>query len=542
MDYKKLKNEDEYADDIVRYRRTYLRNNSRDDDKRSDNSFLPFKARNSNYSNYNNEKYLTRRFDETFKYKTRTNSNYLLPRDLSLEASLFTKLPTSINFGYYNEIPVKCTGEDIPSKIDSFNECSFHEIILNNIGLCGYEKPTPVQQYSIPIMLAQRDLMACAQTGSGKTASFLIPILEILYKMAIPVKNYVYIDNIKRWLPFALVLSPTRELAIQIYEEAQKLTYRSNIKPFLIYGGVDIRSQIRSLDYNQGCHLIISTPGRLIDLYDRNKISFENVQFLVIDEADKMLDMGFEPQIREIIENKNMPLSNERLTVMFSATFPKQIQRLARDFLKRNYIQVAIGQIGSTSINIKQNVIWMNECEKYTYLLDVLNICSNDDLKLIFVETKRTADQLEEWLVNDHYSAISIHGDKNQYAREYALNEFRQLKKKILIATSVAARGLDISNVKYVINYDLPNDINEYVHRIGRTGRAGAYGEAISFFTEKNFNIAHDLYNLLDESRQEIPEFLKRGSKAYQYRHDRILSTQSRQQSTAYRHRDWFDE
>jgi superfamily II DNA/RNA helicase len=275
------------------------------------------------------------------------------------------------------------------------------------------------------------------------------------------------------------------------------------VRPCVVYGGADIRGQMRDLD--EGCHVLVATPGRLVDLYNKEKIGLKNIRYLVLDEADRMLDMGFEPQIRDIVERKDMP--RKRQTLMFSATFPKQIQTLAKDFLY-NYLFLTVGRVGSTSLNIKQRFEWVEESNKRSTLLDIL--CSEDQtaLKLVFVETKRGASELERYLLSEYYPAISIHGDKSQSERESALRQFKTGARPILVATAVAARGLDISNVKFVINYDLPNDIDEYVHRIGRTGRAGQNGEAISFFNDRNRGLTKEILTLLAESQQEIPAFL----------------------------------
>jgi superfamily II DNA/RNA helicase len=418
---------------------------------------------------------------------------------------LFSQVPTGLNFETYEDIPVEATGDKAPAPINTFDECNFHEIVTNNIKLSQYDKPTPVQKYAMPIILGKRDLMACAQTGSGKTAAFLVPILNLIYQNG-AIRNYQMVGKFKKWLPAALILAPTRELALQIFSEARKFSYRSNVRPCVVYGGADIKGQMRDLD--GGCYVLVATPGRLIDLYDKEKISLKNIKYLVLDEADRMLDMGFEPQIREIVERKDMPGAGERQTMMFSATFPKEIQMLARDFL-RDYIFLTVGRIGSTSVNITQRVEWVEENEKRSYLIDLLGSEPNA-LTLVFVETKRGADELERYLNMENFPAISIHGDKSQAAREESLRLFRCAHKPILVATAVAARGLDISNVKYVVNFDLPTDIDEYVHRIGRTGRAGNIGEAISFFNDKNRNIAKDLYDILDETQQVIPQFMQK--------------------------------
>jgi ATP-dependent RNA helicase DDX3X len=277
--------------------------------------------------------------------------------DERLERELFHATPTGINFDTYDDIPVEATGENVPSPIKSFDDCAFHEIIRQNIELSKYTKPTPVQKNSMPIISASRDLMACAQTGSGKTAAFLVPILNLIYQNGY-ISNFTLINKRKKLLPNALVIAPTRELALQIYDEARKFSYRSRVRPCVVYGGADIKGQMKELD--AGCHILVATPGRLIDLIDRGKIGLSNVKFLVLDEADRMLDMGFEPQIRDIVEKRDMPRTGDRLTAMFSATFPKEIQHLARDFLN-NYIFLAVGRVGSTSVMITQRLEWVEE-------------------------------------------------------------------------------------------------------------------------------------------------------------------------------------
>ncbi|XP_045426409.1 ATP-dependent RNA helicase DDX3X isoform X3 [Pipistrellus kuhlii] len=316
----------------------------------------------------------------------------------------------------------------------------------------------------------------------------------------------------RKQYPISLVLAPTRELAVQIYEEARKFSYRSRVRPCVVYGGADIGQQIRDLE--RGCHLLVATPGRLVDMMERGKIGLDFCKYLVLDEADRMLDMGFEPQIRRIVEQDTMPPKGVRHTMMFSATFPKEIQMLARDFLDE-YIFLAVGRVGSTSENITQKVVWVEEPDKRSFLLDLLSATGKDSLTLVFVETKKGADSLEDFLYHEGYACTSIHGDRSQRDREEALHQFRSGKSPILVATAVAARGLDISNVKHVINFDLPSDIEEYVHRIGRTGRVGNLGLATSFFNERNINITKDLLDLLVEAKQEVPSWLE--SMAYEH-------------------------
>ncbi|NXY62658.1 DDX3X helicase, partial [Callaeas wilsoni] len=480
-----------------------------------------------------------------------------LPPSERLEQELFSGSNTGINFEKYDDIPVEATGSNCPPHIESFSDVDMGEIIMGNIELTRYTRPTPVQKHAIPIIKEKRDLMACAQTGSGKTAAFLLPILSQIYadgpgdalramKASIQIlspgkamtnENGRY--GRRKQYPISLVLAPTRELAVQIYEEARKVyltvyyystaqvefflaltyfvlqfAYRSRVRPCVVYGGADIGQQIRDLE--RGCHLLVATPGRLVDMMERGKIGLDFCKYLVLDEADRMLDMGFEPQIRRIVEQDTMPPKGVRHTMMFSATFPKEIQMLARDFLDE-YIFLAVGRVGSTSENITQKVVWVEEPDKRSFLLDLLNATGKDSLTLVFVETKKGADALEDFLYHEGYACTSIHGDRSQRDREEALHQFRSGKSPILVATAVAARGLDISNVKHVINFDLPSDIEEYVHRIGRTGRVGNLGLATSFFNERNVNITKDLLDLLVEAKQEVPSWLE--NMAYEQHH-----------------------
>ncbi|EDL38147.1 DEAD (Asp-Glu-Ala-Asp) box polypeptide 3, Y-linked, isoform CRA_a, partial [Mus musculus] len=439
-----------------------------------------------------------------------------LPPSERLEQELFSGGNTGINFEKYDDIPVEATGNNCPPHIENFSDIEMGEIIMGNIELTRYTRPTPVQKHAIPIIKEKRDLMACAQTGSGKTAAFLLPILSQIYTdgpgeaLKAMKENGRY--GRRKQYPISLVLAPTRELAVQIYEEARKFSYRSRVRPCVVYGGADTVQQIRDLE--RGCHLLVATPGRLVDMMERGKIGLDFCKYLVLDEADRMLDMGFEPQIRRIVEQDTMPPKGVRHTMMFSATFPKEIQMLARDFLDE-YIFLAVGRVGSTSENITQKVVWVEELDKRSFLLDLLNATGKDSLTLVFVETKKGADSLENFLFQERYACTSIHGDRSQKDREEALHQFRSGRKPILVATAVAARGLDISNVKHVINFDLPSDIEEYVHRIGRTGRVGNLGLATSFFNERNLNITKDLLDLLVEAKQEVPSWLE--SMAYEH-------------------------
>ena len=441
------------------------------------------------------------------RYDTR-----IRPRDLSFETKIFGErhMDTGINFSKYDGIPVDASGNNVPCPIEHFSvECGIHSELLENISLSGYSKPTPVQKFAIPIVIGKKDIMACAQTGSGKTAAFLLPIISELLTDG-PSLNLVSTSRSRpsTAFPLALILSPTRELSVQIFEEALKFTYRSWVTPCVVYGGTEIRTQIHTL--TRGADILVATPGRLVDMIERSRVNLSFVRYLVLDEADRMLDMGFEPDIRKIVVECQMPSKENRQTLLFSATFSKEIQTLAKDFLS-DYIFLKIGRVGSTSENIIQTVVDVEQCDKRSYLLDILTSTQTHNHRtLIFVEKKRDADILENALVREGILATSIHGDRTQEEREAALRKFRSAERPVLVATSVASRGLDIPDVRTVIIYDFPNDLDEYVHKIGRTGRVGNVGTAISFFSHENAPLASGLAALLRESRQRVPEFLDR--------------------------------
>ena len=421
---------------------------------------------------------------------------------------MLTPQATGINFDKYADIPVEATGTGVPEPVLSFTNPPIDPVLLENIAFARYDTPTPVQKYSIPIVSGGRDLMACAQTGSGKTGGFLFPILSAMFSfgpIAPPVDTNSFGHSRRKAYPTALILAPTRELVSQIHDEARKFAYRSWARPAVVYGGADIGQQIRALD--GGCDLLSATPGRLVDLIERGRISLANIRYLVLDEADRMLDMGFEPQIRRIVEGEDMPGVQERQTLMFSATFPREIQMLARTFLKE-YIFLSVGRVGSTSENINQRIEYVDDQDKRSLLLDLLLAEESGGLVLVFVETKRMADSLCDFLCAQRHNATSIHGDRTQREREAALLAFRTGRAPILVATAVAARGLDIPNVTHVILYDMPSDIAEYTHRIGRTGRAGNTGNSTAFFNRNNLQLGRDLIDLLKEANQTVPQWL----------------------------------
>ncbi|MCD9638977.1 DEAD-box ATP-dependent RNA helicase 37 [Datura stramonium] len=434
--------------------------------------------------------------------------------DVDLEQS-FDQENTGINFDAYEDIPVETSGQNVPPPVNTFAEIDLGEAVNLNIRRCKYVKPTPVQRYAIPISLAGRDLMACAQTGSGKTAAFCFPIISGIMRGNFPQRP----RGVRTVFPLALILSPTRELSMQIHEEAKKFSYQTGVRVVVAYGGAPINQQLRELE--RGVDILVATPGRLVDLLERAKVSLQMIRYLALDEADRMLDMGFEPQIRRIVEQMDMPPPGERQTMLFSATFPKEIQRLASDFLA-NYIFLAVGRVGSSTDLIVQRVEFVHDGDKRSHLMDLLHaqmangIHGKHALTLVFVETKKGADALEHWLCINGFPATAIHGDRTQQEREQALRTFKRGDTPILVATDVAARGLDIPHVSHVINFDLPNDIDDYVHRIGRTGRAGNTGLATAFFNEGNLSMAKPLADLMQEANQEVPEWLTRyASRSY---------------------------
>jgi ATP-dependent RNA helicase DDX3X len=368
------------------------------------------------------------------------------PSNPRVERELFgvpndpSKQQTGINFEKYDDIPVEASGQGVPEPVTRFTNPPLDDHLLSNIELSGYKVPTPVQKYSIPIVMGGRDLMACAQTGSGKTGGFLFPILAQAFQHGPspppPQAGGGGYGRQRKAYPTSLILAPTRELVSQIFDEARKFAYRSWVRPCVVYGGADIGSQLRQIE--RGCDLLVATPGRLVDLIERGRISLASIKYLVLDEADRMLDMGFEPQIRRIVEGEDMPPTAGRQTLMFSATFPRDIQMLARDFLKE-YIFLSVGRVGSTSENITQKIEYVEDADKRSVLLDILHT-HGAGLSLIFVETKRMADSLSDFLINQGFPATSIHGDRTQREREKALEMFRTGRCPILVATAVAAR------------------------------------------------------------------------------------------------------
>uniref|UniRef100_A0A4W4FN85 RNA helicase n=1 Tax=Electrophorus electricus TaxID=8005 RepID=A0A4W4FN85_ELEEL len=354
-----------------------------------------------------------------------------------------------------------------------------------------------IQAQGFPLALSGRDMVGIAQTGSGKTLAYLLPAI-------VHINHQPYLERGDG--PICLVLAPTRELAQQVQQVAYDYGKSSRIKSTCVYGGAPKGPQIRDLE--RGVEICIATPGRLIDFLEAGKTNLRRCTYLVLDEADRMLDMGFEPQIRKIVDQ----IRPDRQTLMWSATWPKEVRQLAEDFL-RDYVQINIGALElSANHNILQIVDVCMENEKDNKLIQLMEeiMAEKENKTIIFVETKKRCDELTRRMRRDGWPAMCIHGDKSQPERDWVLSEFRSGKAPILIATDVASRGLDVEDVKFVINYDYPNSSEDYVHRIGRTARSTNKGTAYTFFTPGNLRQARDLVRVLEEARQAInPKLLQ---------------------------------
>lgn len=406
-----------------------------------------------------------------------------------------------INFDAYEKIEAQTRNYDGFEPAETFQSANLDPNLLNNIARCGYIKPTPIQKYAIPVIMAERDLMACAQTGSGKTAAFLLPIINCMLQNP---KEEVGFHSRAKCYPKALILSPTRELAQQIHKDCGKFIYRTNLGAGCIFGGSKVTKQLRFLESHR-VDILVATVGRLWDFFERGKISFEDVHYLILDEADNMLDMGFEQQINQILYESDLP--QERLNLLFSATMPNEIQRLASEFLN-NYVFLSFGMVGSVTSLVDQSFRHVEEEKKFETLIEILLELGKSRV-LVFTAMKRTADDLEYRLGKEDVGrTIAIHGDKTQRDRERALSGFRKGRYTIMIATDVAARGLDIKNISHVIQYDLPGNVDYYVHRVGRTGRCGHTGSAIAFVNGANKNMLRPLLKQLSKEGLDIPQWL----------------------------------
>lgn len=363
-----------------------------------------------------------------------------------------------------------------------FENLNLIEPLLKALKNEGYTTPTPIQEQSIPIVLNRKDLLGCAQTGTGKTAAFALPILQILHEQPVQAGPRV----IK-----ALILTPTRELAIQIEESFAAYGKYTGLAHMVIFGGVPQHSQVQSL--RRGVDILVATPGRLLDLIEQRHISLRDIQLFVLDEADRMLDMGFVHDVKKIIAR----LPQKRQTLFFSATMPPEIQRLANTILV-NPEKVEVTPVSSTADTIQQALYFVEKKDKKSLLLYLLKTKSIPTA-LVFTRTKHGADKVAQDLTRAGIRAEAIHGNKSQNARQRALLNFKGRHTRVLVATDIAARGIDIDELTHVINYELPNVPETYVHRIGRTGRAGASGIALSFCDVEEKEFLVDIQKLISK-------------------------------------------
>ena len=365
-----------------------------------------------------------------------------------------------------------------------FTDLKLIEPILHALKEEGYTQPTPIQQQDIPIVLMQQDLLGCAQTGTGKTAAFAIPMLQLLSKPS-PVQPGS--KPIR-----ALILTPTRELAIQIEESFRAYGRHLRLKPVVIFGGVSQVPQVQALQ--RGADILVATPGRLLDLMSQGLISLRDIEIFVLDEADRMLDMGFVHDVKRVITH----LPSKRQTLFFSATMPVEIQSLANAILHQPQ-KVEVTPVSSTADTIQQSVYFVDKGEKKHLLIHLLK---DDSIKsvLVFTRTKHGADKVVKDLVRNNIRAEAIHGNKSQNARQRALSNFKDRTTRVLVATDIAARGIDVDELTHVINFELPNIPETYVHRIGRTGRAGLSGIAFSFCEQEELEYLRDIQKLIGKS------------------------------------------
>ncbi|XP_017130753.1 ATP-dependent RNA helicase p62 isoform X2 [Drosophila elegans] len=406
---------------------------------------------------------------------------------------------------YRDEQEITVRGQ-APNPIQDFSEVHLPDYVMKEIRRQGYKAPTAIQAQGWPIAMSGSNFVGIAKTGSGKTLGYILPAI-------------VHINNQQPLQrgdgPIALVLAPTRELAQQIQQVATEFGSSSYVRNTCVFGGAPKGGQMR--DLQRGCEIVIATPGRLIDFLSAGSTNLKRCTYLVLDEADRMLDMGFEPQIRKIVSQ----IRPDRQTLMWSATWPKEVKQLAEDFLG-NYIQINIGSLElSANHNIRQVVDVCDEFSKEeklkTLLSDIYDTSESPGKIIIFVETKRRVDNLVRFIRSFGVRCGAIHGDKSQSERDFVLREFRSGKSNILVATDVAARGLDVDGIKYVINFDYPQNSEDYIHRIGRTGRSNTKGTSFAFFTKNNAKQAKALVDVLREANQEINPALENMARNSRY-------------------------
>ncbi|KAL8922796.1 MAG: hypothetical protein Q9208_004921 [Pyrenodesmia sp. 3 TL-2023] len=441
------------------------------------------------------------------------------PKDEQLEKILFQdteKMEVGEHFEKLTDIAVTLESETHIDPVKAFEDAGLHPVVLDNVRLCGFKVPTPVQAYCLPAVLKNLDVIGIAQTGSGKTAAYLIPAISKLMGKAkklcgprpnVTDPNFTVKSHGVRAEPLILVVVPTRELATQVFDEARRLCYRSMLRPCVAYGGAPTNEQMDQL--RKGCDILIATPGRLMDFLERNNLlSLSRVKYTVIDEADEMVSGDWDTCLDIVMGGADSNADSDHVYLFFSATFNKDARTVAKKYMSTDHVRIRVGRAGSTHPNIIQRVYFTEFSKKRDALWDLL-MSMPPARTMVFANTKREVDLLDDFLWNKGLPTTSIHSDRTQREREDAIRAYKLGKAPILITTGVSARGLDLKNTLHIVNYDFPDDINEYVHRIGRTARIGNVGLSTSFYNEKNESIAEDLVRLLMETKQEIPDFLE---------------------------------
>ncbi|KAI4329807.1 hypothetical protein MLD38_028152 [Melastoma candidum] len=392
---------------------------------------------------------------------------------------------------YRKSLAIRVSGFDVPRPVKTFDDCGFAPPLMSAIAKQGYEKPTSIQCQALPIVLSGRDIIGIAKTGSGKTASFVLPL--IVHIMDQP-------ELAKEEGPVGVICAPTRELAHQIYVECKKFAKIHGLRVSALYGGMSKLEQFKEL--KAGCEIVVATPGRLIDLLKMKALTMFRATYLVLDEADRMFDLGFEPQIRSIVGQ----IRPDRQTLLFSATMPRKVEKLAREILS-DPVRVTVGEVGMANEDITQIVqVIPSDVDKLPWLLEKLPTMIDEGDVLVFASKKATVDEIETQLVQRGFKVAALHGDKDQASRMEILQKFKSGIYHVLIATDVAARGLDIKSIKSVVNFDIARDMDMHVHRIGRTGRAGDKdGIAYTVITQKEARFAGELVNSLIAAGQNVP-------------------------------------
>ncbi|XP_078167881.1 DEAD-box ATP-dependent RNA helicase 35-like [Carex rostrata] len=391
-------------------------------------------------------------------------------------------------------------GDDVPPPIKNFKDMKFPEPILKKLKEKGIVQPTPIQVQGLPIVLSGRDMIGIAFTGSGKTLVFVLPLIMVA------LQEEIMMPIVSGEGPFGLIVCPSRELARQTFDVIELFLSPlrecgyPEIRPLLCIGGVDMRTQLETV--KKGVHIVVATPGRLKDLLAKKRMNLDNCRYLTLDEADRLVDLGFEDDIREVFDH----FKAQRQTLLFSATMPTKIQNFAKSALVKP-VTVNVGRAGAANLDVIQEVEYVKQEAKIVYLLECLQ--KTPPPVLIFCENKADVDDIHEYLLLKGVEAVAIHGGKDQEDREYAIASFKSGKKDVLVATDVASKGLDFPDIQHVINYDMPAEIENYVHRIGRTGRCGKTGIATTFINKNQTETTLlDLKHLLQEAKQRIPPVL----------------------------------